>query len=245
MKRIAIFTEGQTELIFVREFLLKVGDLNKISFECVKLHAGNETPVDYDYNNPLSKIHFLIINVQNDNKVLSAILEKENYLLNKKQYKRIIGLRDMYSRKYREVSPGKISKKLIRETIETVNEILEEQTTDSEKIGFYFSIMEIETWILSMYNLFAKINEALTVDHIEVELGFNLSDIDPQLTFFKPSNELSEIFKLVDESYDKKLKDVERICNYINVDDYQEAIENERCVSFSLFQNEIQNCLNC
>ena len=243
MKRIAIFTEGQAELIFVRDFLLKIGNLNKISFECVKLHAGNETPVEYDYNNPLSKIHFLIINVQNDNKVLSAILEKEKFLFSKKKYQRIIGLRDMYSRKYREISPGKIDKKIIKEVIEAVNEVLEEQATDSDKIGFYFSIMEIESWILAMYNLFEKINEGLTVDHIQDELGFNLREIDPQLKFYKPSNQLSQIFQLVGESYEKKRKDIERICAQISLDDYQEAVEKGRCKSFSLFQNEINSCL--
>jgi len=72
MKKIAIFVEGQGEQIFIRN-LLFCGDLvnlSEVSFECIDLR-GNPTP--FPYRNPNAEVHFQIVNVGNDEKVLSAI----------------------------------------------------------------------------------------------------------------------------------------------------------------------------
>ena len=96
MNKIAIFVEGQTELIFTREYLNLLYCYN-VSINCLKLQAGNTTPVPYSYNPPNAEYEFYIYMVQNDVKVLSAMKEKES-ILYKQGFSKVIGLRDMYSR---------------------------------------------------------------------------------------------------------------------------------------------------
>jgi hypothetical protein len=64
------------------------------------------------------------------------------------------------------------------------------------QIHFYFAIMEFEAWLLAMYENFEKINSLLTIEFIKNNLGYDLSMIDPQIEFFKPSNEIRKILKI-------------------------------------------------
>ena len=64
MKKIAIFVEGQTELIFVREYLLKQFEYQGIDLECRNLFKDEKIQsAEYDFPNNEAEIHFQIINV--------------------------------------------------------------------------------------------------------------------------------------------------------------------------------------
>lgn len=187
MRKIAIFVEGQSELIFVRNLLYHLLDSTKFSFECFKLHANSQQEVPYEYNNPHAEVHFQIISVGNDERVLDAIKERKDRLLNK-GFTKIIGLRDMYSKAYRNESKN-INDKVTQQFIEAVTTAIAEMD-NADKISFHFAIMELEAWWLSMYNLFTKINKLLTVRFIEEKLGYNLSQIDPEHFFIQPVNSI-------------------------------------------------------
>jgi uncharacterized protein YegL len=73
--------------------------------------------VPYEYKNPNAEVHFKIINVGNDEKVLDAIEENESQLL-KQGFNKIIGLRDMYSKAYRKKSKKVIDNDVTRQFIE-------------------------------------------------------------------------------------------------------------------------------
>jgi len=45
MKKLAVFVEGQGELIFVRNLLYHLIDPSEFSFECIQLYADKEQPV--------------------------------------------------------------------------------------------------------------------------------------------------------------------------------------------------------
>ncbi len=238
MKRIAVFAEGQTELIFIRDFLLKVLDPSKISFECLELIAHQDSPVPYKYSSPSAEIHFLILNVRGDEGVLSSIKERERKLIQENGYERIIGLRDMYSEEYTKLSPGKIDDYVSNAITQRHNQIIEEMA-HPERIKLYFAIMEIEAWFLGMYYLFQKIDSALTVDYIEKKLGINLVIIDPQKEFYRPEDQVNSILQLCGREYKKKWAEIESICSHIDSLDYDAARENARCVCFDDFYQEI------
>jgi hypothetical protein len=81
MRKIAIFVEGQTELIVVREYLLRWFNYADIEIECRTLFIeGKFHSAEYDYPTPNPQYHFQIINVGNDNAVLSRILKREQYM---------------------------------------------------------------------------------------------------------------------------------------------------------------------
>jgi hypothetical protein len=236
MKKVVIFTEGQSELIFIRQLLFHLIDNAKLSFDCMALRGQIEHSVPFKYQCPNPQVYFLIINVGNDERVLSVIKEREERLISS-GYERIIGLRDLYSRAYRERS-ATIDDQVSNEFITSFSSTLG-QMNHCDKIVLYLAIMELEAWFLGMYNLFSKINNSLTVEYIEQQCGFNLRNIDPQKEFFKPSNELEQIFLLIGMQYSKSLDDMEMITSNLDNEDFLNAIENNRCESFRAFRSEL------
>jgi hypothetical protein len=241
LKRIAIFTEGQTELIFIRNFLLKVLDLSKISFECHELLAHKISPVSYQYPNPYADTHFLILDVHGDERVMSSIKEKEKDLIENKGYERIIGLRDMHSALYAKRAHGVINDRISNMIIQS-HEYTVRAMTYSDRIKLYFAIMEIEAWFLGMCNLFRKIDPILTVEYIKQKLGIDLVACDPQKDFYKPSDQINSIFQLCGRGYKKKQDEIESICSKIDSSDFDAAKENGRCKCFNDFYKAITTC---
>lgn len=238
MTKIAIFVEGQSELIFVRTLLLTVINNAKLSFECVKLNkGGRQDTVPYKYSPPNPDVFFLIIDVGNDERVLSAIKEREKTLF-ENGYKKVLGLRDMYSRMYYERSPGIIRDSLTKDFIKAAQTIIDTMSSPDAVI-LYFAIMELEAWFLAMYSLFQKINATLSVQNIEQQLGYNLCNIDPQKQFYKPYLEMNRIFGLIGSSYRKSKDELESICSSMEPTDFNNAMENDRCSAFKAFYQEI------
>jgi len=212
-------------------------DCSKISFRCLRLYAGREIRAKYDYLNPSAEINFLIVNVGQDEKVLSIIKEREANLI-RKGFERIIGLRDMYSEEYSKRSPNEINDIVTMSFIKGWNSTIQKMS-DPSKIRMHIAIMELEAWFLGIYDIFKRINSILSVEYIENELGFNLADIDPQTEFFKPAEEVNRIFQLVGLQYKKKEHDVESICSNINNDDLYNSFKNGRCSRFKDFYEEL------
>ena len=242
MKKIAIIAEGQSELIFVRNLLIRTMDCSKICFECFRLYAGRTLPAPFKFPNPNAEVSFLIINVGQDEKVLSFIKEREKSLLSK-GYDKIIGLRDMYSEDYLKISPNKIDENLNNSFLDSWNLTIKAMSNPS-KVVLCVAIMEIEAWFLAMYNIFKNINSILSVDYIESKLGINLEEINPQIVFLKPSKMIDKILQLVGFQYNKKEHEVEKICSLINKDDISNVfLKKDLCSKFSEFYDELLKTL--
>lgn len=119
MIKTVIFVEGQTELIVTREFLLKYFEYNNIEIVCLRLVTDSNTQrAEHDFPYSLASYHFQIINVGNDKSVLSAIFKRKKYLV-ENNFSKIIGLRDMYSKEYKELSQiieENLNNRFIKET---------------------------------------------------------------------------------------------------------------------------------
>ena len=79
----------------------------------------------------------------------------------------------------------------------------------------------------------------MTADFIEEKLGYNLSEIDPQAAFFRPSSEIGKTLGLIGNRYDKSRDDVERMTSAIDSSDIGNATENNRCGCFREFCEEL------
>ena len=244
MKKITVFTEGQTEQIFLRQLIFNIFGYELAKIVCFKL--GVESRYDhrdeFRYNPPEPSIHFQIINVQNDAKVLSAIIEKERNLFTKGWHE-IIGLRDMYSQAYDKNTGGEINDAVTQRVLNSSRNTILQRTSRPDQISLFFSIMEIEAWFLAMHGIFQRINENFTPDFLNEQLQYNLAAIDPQTHFFKPSRELNKIFMLIDREYNKSKDDVEAIVSKASVEDYETATNNGRCSSFKLLLDKIKSYL--
>jgi hypothetical protein len=243
----AIFVEGQTELVFVREYLLKRFEYQAIGIECYNLFRDdNLNYTDYSFPDSVeerSNIHnfYQIINVGNDNAVITRILNREKYLWNV-GFSRIIGLRDMYSKSYRELlnEVGKIDFDLNEEFRQSTKEQIIQKAEKPNQIDFSFAIMEAESWVLGFHNCFEKINPLLTVSYIEQHLGFDLEKINPEITFFHPAKTMEQIYELANEIYKKSKGNIEAIMASLQKEDFEQLKKSNKCSSFGTFAGLIK-----
>ena len=237
MKQVAIFTEGQTELIFIRYLVgLEIG-WEKISIRCISLADNKSNLAGLSQENPNADILFQIINVGNDEGVLTAIKEREERLL-KSGFNKILGLRDMYSKNYLKRADRKIVPNVISQFIENAKNTIQDMSSPGQ-IFFHFAIMEVEAWFLAMWVVFGRLNTTLTVQYIEQNLNYRLDQIDPQIQFTNPSREVKRILGLINRKYDKKRGDAEIICRKIEKSDIQAILDSNRCQSFKEFYANI------
>lgn len=243
MKKIAIFVEGQTELIFTRELLLKCYEWQNIWVECYTLFNDRDlNPVDYSHKDPKAEIYYQIINIGNDTKVLSSILKREKYLFSANQaFDKIIGLRDMYSKEYRAtVKSQEIRIEINQKFIDSHQAIINTMAEHPDKIDFHFAIMELEAWLLGIKDLFPSFNKTLTNEKIETALQINLDNTNPEIDVFHPATLVSKIMKLVGDDYDKKKGEVNKFMGRISRDDFYHLFESEKCETFSKFCNALE-----
>jgi len=238
MRKIAIFVEGQTELITVREFLLREFNWNGIEIQCRTFYKKSDfKKVPYDVSCPNPEVHFQIINVGNDESVLTRILQREKYMWNS-DYEKIIGLRDMYSKAYRE-DASQINNKVTEKFIKGAAETIKNKAKSPEKIKMCFAIMEIEAWFLGMYKVFEKLDNRLTAQYIKEQIGIDMEYVDPQTEFFHPANEMEKVYKLAGMSYDKHKGDIEAIVKHLSKDDYTYLHNSHKCNSFKIFYDSL------
>lgn len=165
MRRVAVYVEGQTEYIFVREFLQKWYDYDpsRLSFRCNRLRSDKVIAAPYDFQGTEDCMnYFEITDVGNDNSVLAKILKNESFI-ESAGFDCVVGLRDMYSKDYRKANShsSEINPKLNERFIVGTAKSLENQKT-ALPISMHFAIMEVEAWILAMLQSFP-------------------SDVDPEL----------------------------------------------------------------
>ena len=232
MIKTAIFVEGQTELIFVREFLLKISDYQDVSIECYTLFSDSEfKETEYQYSNKNATKHFQLINVGNDNRVLTAMLRREKDLFNA-GYHKIIGLRDMYGEQYRQAVKTHIIKPEINQRF--INGARGQLT--NKNTHFVYSIMEIEAWLLGLRQAFQKLDARLTPQYIQEQLNYNIEEIDPEVFFFHPANNVSDLYRLAGRGgYDKSKGEVNAIVSCIEKEDYLDLKNSGKCNSFNEF----------
>jgi hypothetical protein len=242
MRKVAIFVEGQTELIFVRESLLRLWEYQNIQLECRTLFTDHQyNHAEYDYINPSAGFHFEIINVGNDNAVVPRILSREKYLWNQ-GFELILGLRDMYSKDYRELnskSPGKINSELIQKFTDGAASTVNGKSSRPERIFIHFAIMEVEAWFLGMYQYLERHHEALTSDHLLKEIGLSLENCDPETEIYHPTTTLDSIYQLVGERYGKSRSEIEAILSLVEKDDLLALAASGKCASFARFYADL------
>lgn len=238
-RRLAVFVEGQTELVFVREFLKQwyFYDIEHIGFDCYNLHANQFCDAEYNYGNDDSENYFMIVNVGNDNSVLTNILSRVQYLKNK-NYQLVIGLRDMYTKQYIADAGGhRIDSHVSKWHEESVRSTLSAHP-NGDFVNFHFAIMEIEAWLLGMYGFLCQVDNRLTQKYIMDGIGLDL-DKDPEETIFHPALELGKVYSLVGRKYDKHLSDISSIMANLSRDDYMGLIHSGKCSSFKTFAESL------
>lgn len=238
-RKVAVFVEGQTELVFVREFLVKWFnyDSNLIGFDCFNLLKSEFRDTKYKLGNIDSENYFMIVNVGNDCSVLSKI-HGRMHQLSGLGYQVVIGLRDMYSTQYIKDAKGRnIDERVTRMHIDAVQEQIE-LMENGDLVAFHFAIMEVEAWLLGIHRFLQIIDDRLTVDYVLKHVGVNLLE-DPEISLFHPAAVLSKIYELVGRKYDKHESDISSIMANLEVEDFVSLARSGRCQSFNAFSESL------
>lgn len=239
MRKLAVFVEGQTELVFVREFLVKWFDYDgkKIGFNCYNLWNNNLVDTSYLYGDEDCENYYLIVNVGNDNSVLGKIRARMPFLV-KNNYDVVIGLRDMFSDQYIKDAKGReIKDEVTQMHIDAVNEQID-AIENGDKIRFHFAIMEVEAWLLGMHQYLEALDDRLTTAYINENVGLDLSQ-DPETSIFHPAVELGRIYELVGKNYGKHDSDISSIMSKLTQDDFLDLAMSGKCQSFYLFMTSL------
>lgn len=235
MRKIAIFVEGQTELIIVREMLLKAFQYEDIWVECFTLFVDSKfNPTEYEYKCERAANYFQVINVGNDQSVITRMIRRADYMWSQ-GFDKLIGLRDMYSKQYREEAMGlgivpELNKKFIDG---------HKKTLPPGNVAFCFAIMETEAWILGMPICFERMDARLTTDYIHGNLGYDLNTVDPEIVFFHPAVEVEKIYELVGRSYSKRKGDIYAVASNLEREDFYALYIAPKCESFTFFCDSI------
>lgn len=238
-RKIAVFVEGQTEYIFVRDFLCTwyEYDAQKLELECYQFKGSQANSVPYPFGTRDSENFYLIYNVGNDQTVMSKMLKEAPRLLNN-GYDLIVGLNDMYCDNYHIcVKNRQIDSKVNEKFKNTRNDIIHKQGLD-KVMKSHFAIMEVEAWFLGMYSYLQKINPKLTPELIQAQLGTDITQ-DPEITIYHPAKLLNDIYQLEKMQYGKHANDACAITSALEKEDYLHLIESGKCQSFKEFINDI------
>jgi hypothetical protein len=192
MKKLAIFVEGLTELIFVKKLLIEIAGGKNICIKEITPRAtiGKSTGLNaLNGSSSVSNEHYFILirDCGCDERVSSDIRETCEKLY-KANYEKVLGLRDAY--------PTTDISKLKRH-------VMYEIPTKYLQVHIILSIMEIEAWFLAETSHFSRIDPSLTKDVVKQILCFDPDSEDVE-TRPHPSDDLHTVYQRVGLSYPKR-----------------------------------------
>jgi hypothetical protein len=206
MKHVVFVVEGQTEQLFLMKFIERLATLKQYHIQLSKFH--NRRIMEMGVRGfPVDQASHLIqiINVENDDKVLSYIEENLKAFITKGVVA-VYGLRDRYTgdKRKTQINP---------EAVDRRTAFLEAE--HSIDIEVTIAVEEIEAWFLSIPSFFAKFNEILTLEKINEVLGFDLANTQIEL-IEHPANVIDKVLQSVQLQYKKKLHDSHAITEKID-----------------------------
>lgn len=237
--KIAVYVEGQTELIFLCHFLRKWfdGDPSKVCIRYWELDGVRRIKKDLTFGDSNSLHTYAIINTGNDEKSLSeALMRAPNQ--KKVGFDKVLVLRDMYSEKYKEgLRRSAIDKTRNDLFIQFAQTAIDDRHL-TDLVHCHFAIMEVEAWILGMGWYLQKVNSQLTPEYLASDLKLDLNK-DPENYFYHPSKRLKKIYGHIGLYYSKREDQVHSIMSHIEKTDFQMLLDLDKCASFNAFVDNL------
>lgn len=242
--KIAVYVEGQAELIFVRELLCRwfQYDSAKLALRCYNLFGAEPPGCETDYCfDPLKTMdaiyNYYIINVGNDASVLSKAIKNARRHIDL-GFSSIVALRDMFCDHYHEMAyKSRKPRTIIPELNSMFIEGAENTIAKNKYAGFIninFAIMEVEAWFLGMGWFFKKVDSKLTQDYLRNSFGLDL-DADVETNEYHPVNLLDRIYKSIGRGYGKHASEVNSIMGHLEKSDFEMLLSLPQCNSFNHF----------
>jgi hypothetical protein len=195
MKKLAIFVEGLTEQILVRQMLQSVLGKHKIAVQAVKITGGHNVKMSFTvmraaHVDSRTDYYVLIYDCGGETNVKGYLLAHREKLVSN-GYKMVLGLRDVYPNFERE-DVGKL--------IRGLNHRLPQRKA---KTRIHLAIMETEAWFLGEYKHLRKVSRKLTPEYVQKHLGFNPKTENMEERDH-PAEDMKAVYQLVGHDYTKK-----------------------------------------
>lgn len=236
--KVAIYVEGITEAGFVYQ-LIKEKYQNRwtdFRLECLNLEPKSAEDDLWDYGDENSKDYYLIYDSCSDGSVSSDMLDRfENHWKN--GFDKVVGLRDVYSKRYTDLFKQSILKEDVSAFIEDMRNALREKDPQGY-IQLRFAIMETEAWLLAMSDVFGRIDSKLNADWLLNKVGIDVSE-DPEITIFHPFHKVKDIYASISRSYDKHWSEIKEIVFKLTWDDFNNLYHSGKCNSYREFYDTI------
>lgn len=195
MKKLAVFVEGLTEQILVRQMLQSVLGRNRIAIQTVKITGGHNVRMSFTVMRAAhvvthTEYYVLVYDCGGETNVKGYLMARRDKLV-ASGYSMIIGLRDVYPNFSRDDIP-----RLLR----GLNHKLPQKGATT---SIYLAVMETEAWFLGEYRHLRKVSKILTPEFIRKHLGFNPRTENMEERDH-PSEDMKSVYRLVGHDYTKK-----------------------------------------
>lgn len=245
-KKIAIYVEGQTEQALLRHLILVQSHYAGVKIQNIKLiGSNNQATCKVRSHDPLedsqSLIFFLIIDCAGVGSLTSAIADRAPKQL--QEGFTIFALRDLYAQDYeervkkmRDSGATFTTAELAQGIRQNIQQALQKRNCHDLSMNLYFSIMEVEAWLLAFtkaVSAWADVSESAVFEHI----AGNSTAIDcfNFETIKRPSTCLQQIGNLGGKEYKKSHSLIERITR----EEINAVHKSRRNPSFTIFWDEV------
>ena len=232
--KFAVYVEGKAEMLFVADVLGKYSNYipQVVGFQCIDLNSDDYEYVHYPIlGDESSANYFQIVNVNNDNRVISKLKQDIPNLV-RQGYEIIIGLRDVFGADYDAINtkPQEIDHELIKE----MHKVQSEQIRFNGAVTkLHFAIMEYEAWMMALLNNFI-ISKGGRPEDVFKTAGVDY-DSDFEETVYHPYNKVQKIYQAVNATYGKHEDDYLSFLASLTKEDYEVLRNSDRCASFKSF----------
>ena len=215
MRKLAIFVEGLTEQILVRQLLQAVLDQNRIAIQTVKITGGHNVRMSFTVMRAAhverrTDYYIMVYDCGGETNVKGYLMAHRDKLVSS-GYTMIMGLRDVYPNFQHEEVP-----KLLK----GLNHRLPQKRAATQ---IYLAVMETEAWFLGEYRHLKKVSGKLTPEYIEKRLGFNPRTENMEERE-RPSVDMKAAYQLVGHDYTKKRDRLNAVVRKIDFNHFTHAL---------------------
>jgi hypothetical protein len=226
MKKIAIFVEGQTELIFMQKLIKEIIGNAKLAFSIRESSGSQDTRRMLEIASPAmgesAVYYFMICNCHSDRTVKSDIL-RQMPTLRKEAYTLVLGIRDVFP------VPD----------IQMLRNNIKNGLPNDIPTHIILAVQEVEAWFIAEETHYEKISSKLTIETVNAMCNIDIKN-DTTEKIPHPAETLKQIYMQGGTTYDKSKKKVERMVECL---DYENLYINirKRNDSFNELLSEIES----
>lgn len=194
MRKLAIFVEGNTELVFATALIECIAGPKSVLVEQRRIRGGSSArrsmaQIQAVKPNTGQRYYVLIVDCGGDDLVKTRIREEHDGLT-RASYTQIIGMRD-------------VRPQFARHEIARLEAGLPKYIkTKLTPVQFVLQVMEIEAWFLAEFSHFSRIDPAITPAAIHAALGFHPETDDMALRNC-PADDLNACYAIGGKTYSK------------------------------------------